>query len=196
MASNFDFLAQEWADFQVEAEQAEVHAITSPRVSAFYSRRTLELVVNWLYDNDNYLQLPYRENLSALLYEDTFRDNLAHGLFQQLVAIQRLGNQAVHNQAAIRAEESVSALRCLFNFMVWLSKYYSQQQVTTPNFDKDLIPDGQEQERSLEQLESLRQQLASIDQQRQEEADRLAQSESEIERLRQELAELKAANQQ
>ena len=59
MASNFDFLAKEWADFQTEAIQAESFAVTSPRASAFYSRRALELAVNWLYENDNYLDLPY-----------------------------------------------------------------------------------------------------------------------------------------
>ncbi|MDP7279978.1 MAG: DEAD/DEAH box helicase family protein, partial [Candidatus Poribacteria bacterium] len=122
--------------------------------------------------------------------------NLSNGLFQQLVAIQRLGNQAAHNQALIKTEEAVSALRCLFNFMAWLCKYYSHHQVPIPSFDKELIPDGKQQERSLEQLETLRQQLETSDQQRQEEVAKLAASESEIEALHQQVAELKAANQQ
>jgi len=196
MASNFDFLAKEWSDFQTEAEQAESFAVTSPRVSAFYGRRTLELTVNWLYQHDNYLCLPYKDNLSALLYEETFQDNLSQGLFQQLLVIQRLGNQAAHNQSMIKASESVSTLHCLFNFMSWFCKYYSQDQVPIPAFNKELIPDGKQQESSLEQLEDLRQQLADSDRQQEEEASKLADSEVKIQVLQQQVIELKEVNRQ
>ena len=69
--SNFAFLRAEWPALYQEAVQAERVAVADPRASCFYARRTLELAVAWLYEADGALQLPYRQDLAALIAEPT-----------------------------------------------------------------------------------------------------------------------------
>jgi type I restriction enzyme, R subunit len=71
--SNFTFLQAEWPDLHESAVKAEVLAYSDARSACFYARRALELAVHWLYKYDPALKLPYRENLSALIHEPTFR---------------------------------------------------------------------------------------------------------------------------
>jgi hypothetical protein len=54
--SNFAFLQSEWSTQYGAAIKAEEMATTDPRASCFYARRTLELVVNWLYTHDKTLK--------------------------------------------------------------------------------------------------------------------------------------------
>lgn len=44
-----------------------------PATACFYARRTLELAVSWAYKHDASLKLPYQDNLSALIYEPSFK---------------------------------------------------------------------------------------------------------------------------
>jgi type I restriction enzyme R subunit len=79
--SNFSFLKSEWPDLVESAAKVESLARTDARSCCFYARRTLELAIYWLYDHDSELKLPYDDNLSALIYEPTFRNNLTNDLF-------------------------------------------------------------------------------------------------------------------
>ena len=74
--SNFTFLTPNWPDFQATASEAEQNVNSAPRTSCFYTRRSLEIAVKWLYANDSYLKKPYSDNLAALIHEPTFRENL------------------------------------------------------------------------------------------------------------------------
>ena len=47
--SNFAFLQPDWPDLLMEARRAEAAAHAEPRTACFYTRRTLELAVAWLY---------------------------------------------------------------------------------------------------------------------------------------------------
>lgn len=47
--SNFAFLRAEWPGLHVEALKAEANVLADPRTSCFYARRTLELLVAWLF---------------------------------------------------------------------------------------------------------------------------------------------------
>jgi hypothetical protein len=50
--SNFVFLQAEFREIFEAAAQAEGYVRGDFRSACFYSRRTLELAVSWLYDND------------------------------------------------------------------------------------------------------------------------------------------------
>jgi len=76
MASNFDFLQTRFPTLFDYASHAKSLVYTAARASYFYARFTLEQGVYWLYVNDAYLQPPYDNNLSALIHEQTFKDNL------------------------------------------------------------------------------------------------------------------------
>ena len=58
--SNFGFLQAEWPELYDEAMRAERLAIADPRTSCFYTRRAVELALNWLYQADGTLHEPYR----------------------------------------------------------------------------------------------------------------------------------------
>lgn len=73
MSSQFTFLKSEFPEILEAARRAEETACSDPRAACFYARRALELAVNWAYEHDASLQLPYREDLSALIPEPTFR---------------------------------------------------------------------------------------------------------------------------
>ncbi len=70
--SNFDFLVTDWPALVAEARRAEAAAHADPRTACFYARRTLELVVAWLYQAEGgrggSLRMPYKADLSAFLF--------------------------------------------------------------------------------------------------------------------------------
>jgi hypothetical protein len=42
-----------------EALKVEQFALSDPRTACFYARRTIELLVEWVYDNDSQLERPF-----------------------------------------------------------------------------------------------------------------------------------------
>ena len=76
-SSNFSFLQDHWPALLAEAVRAEQAALTDPRTACFYSRRTLELAVVWLFQAEGgrggKLQMPYKPDLSAFLFEPSFK---------------------------------------------------------------------------------------------------------------------------
>lgn len=114
-ASNFHFLEPEWPELHAAAVRAEVLAHPDPRASCFYARRSLELVVAWLYRNDRALRLPYQDHLSALIHEPTFRQTVGQAVFTKTKIIKEIGNQAVHGARAIPAPDALRAVHELFH---------------------------------------------------------------------------------
>ena len=66
--SNFTFLKTDWPELYATAREAEQNVNSAPRTSCFYSRRSLERAVKWLYANDSYLKQPCADNLAALIH--------------------------------------------------------------------------------------------------------------------------------
>lgn len=129
MKSNFQFLQSEWTQFFTAAQEAESLALNVPRSSVFEARYTLEQVVNWLYNNDTYLVRPYRDNLASLIHEQTFKDNLAPGLFGRIRFIWETGNHAAHKaeeEKPIDSRLSIICLKHLHAFLSWFYKCYSE----------------------------------------------------------------------
>lgn len=139
--SNFAFLHPHWTGFLEDAREAERMAMRAPRTAAFYARRTLELGVRWVHDNDPEVRRPYDDNLKALIHASSFRNLLPHGLWDHIRYIWRLGNQAVHETRKITSQESVEGVRSLHNFLSWLATAYTEGGATVPGFDPALIPD-------------------------------------------------------
>src|SRR5437868_5010229 len=99
--SNFNFLKPEWPELNESAVKVESLARTDARSCCFYARRTLELAIHWLYENDAALKLPYDDNLSALIYEPSFKKNLPEEIFLKVKTIKEVGNLAVHSRKPI-----------------------------------------------------------------------------------------------
>ena len=139
--TNFAFLKPHWEPFLQDALEAERMAIRAPISTAFYARRSLEIGIKWVFDNDSKAVKPYEENLAAMLHEQTFRNLLPLGLFDHLKFVWKLGNRAAHESRKLTTQESLEALRSLHNFLAWLATAYTPGGITVPAFNPALIPD-------------------------------------------------------
>jgi type I restriction enzyme R subunit len=67
--------ASQWPELHVEAVRVEECALSDPRTACFYARRTIELLVEWVYDNDSQLRRHWGQGtLADLIYAPEFRD--------------------------------------------------------------------------------------------------------------------------
>ncbi len=173
---NFDFLngRQEFSLFAASAVEAEKVFATSPAMCVIGCRKALELAVKWVYTVDNGIQAPYKDNLSALIHEYTFKKQLPPLLFGKIKGIVAFGNMAVHTGKTVPPAFAVQSLKSLFEFIQWVDySYGSDYQVRT--FDAQRIPKTH----------------VSLDMQKiRAQESLLGEKDAEIERLRQQLAEL------
>lgn len=173
---NFDFLngRQEFFLFAASAVEAEKVFATSSAMCVIGCRKALELAVKWVYTVDNGIQAPYKDNLSALIHEYTFKKQLPPLLFGKIKGIVTFGNMAVHTGKIVPPAFAVQSLKSLFEFIQWVDySYGSDYQVRT--FDAQRIPKTHV---SLDMQKILAQESL------------LGEKDAEIERLRQQLAEL------
>ncbi|WP_115018845.1 DEAD/DEAH box helicase family protein [Synechococcus sp. UW140] len=196
--SQYGLIAKEWPELCKEAEQVEAFALNDPRTACFYARRTVELMVEWIYEYDSTLRRPYETNLSSLIHNYDFRELVGPKHFERIKYVKNLGNDAVHKNEPIKQAESVLAASEIFQVLRWLALTYGRnaQNIRGLRFDKTLLPKGgQVFEQTRQQLAALADQLAERDQQL-----RAAQAESsshqiELEHAKKELEALKAVNQ-
>lgn len=173
---NFDFLngRQEFSLFAASAVEAEKVFATSSAMCVIGCRKALELAVKWVYTVDNGIQAPYKDNLSALIHEYTFKKQLPPLLFGKIKGIVAFGNIAVHTSKIVPPAFAVQSLKSLFEFIQWVDySYGSDYQART--FDEQRIPKTHVplDMQKIRAQESL-----------------LGEKDAEIERLRQQLAEL------
>ncbi len=138
---NFDFLKPEWTEVHEAATAAEKSAQGDPRVSCFQSRRTLELLVTWMYEYDEELRLPYQSQLSALISEPTFKEIVGSAVFNKAKIVKDIGNRATHGREIITAGDSMYAIRELHHICYWLARTYSENGAPSQTtFNDSLVP--------------------------------------------------------
>ena len=116
--TNFEYLKAkpEFAAFADAAVDAEKSLSVSPKTCALSCRAAAEAAVKWLYDNDVNLKLPYKDNLSALIYNQSFIETVNSNIQESLRYVVKLGNLSAHTGKSIEYREAVLALRHLFAF--------------------------------------------------------------------------------
>jgi type I restriction enzyme R subunit len=197
MVSNFDFLQLEWPQLCAESQKAEALVVTDPRTACFYARRTLELMVTWLYKSESSLKLPYQDNLSALIHEPTFKATVGQKVFIKAKLIKDLGNLAAHSHKPLLPLDSMAAVRELFHICFWLSRTYgkSAKPADGLTFDPTVLPKTSPvPPQTLAQLQQLEAQLAEKDSKLSELLTGKAALDAELERLRAEIAAIKKQN--
>ncbi len=199
MSIHFQFLKAEWSKLYEAATKAESLVYPDPRTACFYSRRALELAVAWLFECDRSLSQPYKKDLSAFLFEPSFKVLVGPALHTKLDLIRKLGNLAVHSSKPIRTEDAIAALRELFHFCYWLGRNYGLRATDKPNpnatFNPDLLPKTSPVPAQTQaQLQAQAQQLAAKDAQLAQLGANNAALDAELQRLRAEIAQAKAAN--
>jgi type I restriction enzyme R subunit len=197
--SNFTFLKTEWSELHDSAAKVESLARTDARSCCFYARRTLELAVDWLYEHDSALKKPYDDNLSALIYEPTFKQNLPGELFLKVKTIKEVGNLAVHSRKPITERDALRATKELFHFLYWLARTYTRHsaaQYENIAWDEQKVPARQVtvSVKTLDQLSVLEEQLRERDREIAEKAKALADTDTQIALLREQIAAAKKQN--
>jgi len=199
--SSFAFLRATWPDLASEAMRAERNGVADPRAACFYARRCLELAVTWLYDADQTLQQPYRDDLSARLFEPTFRRLVGNDMQTKMDLIRRQGNSAVHKTRPVTSTDSLPVLGQLFQVLFWLARNYTRDPANLPSsrlqFDPALVPRPMSVEVRLQrqaELQERERRLAEQDQQLASAREQSATLEAELAELRREVAAAKAAN--
>lgn len=137
---NFEFLLEqeEYRDFSRASIEAEKSLTLSTVSAAIMTRRALELAVKWVYKVDPTINIPYRDNLASLVYNDDFQNVVGSELVNLLSYIIKLGNLAAHESRKIDKSKAVIALRNLFEFIQWVDYCYGDDYVER-KFDESLI---------------------------------------------------------
>jgi type I restriction enzyme R subunit len=199
--SQYSLIAYQWPELHAEAVRVEQCALSDPRTACFYARRTVELLVQWVYDNDSQLQRPFGYGtLADLISSWDFRE-IAGDQIRRFQVIKDLGNKAVHRADPIRTGDAVLAAGELFQVLRWLVLTYGRdpEQVRGQRFEPGRLPSkasaaAAQQSQTREQLEALAEQLAERDQQLRDQRLASIASQEEVERLRAEVTALRKAN--
>lgn len=218
--SNFTFLQADWPLLLAEARRAEQAALTDPRTACFYARRTLELAVGWLFQAEGgrggKLQMPYKPDLSAFLFEPSFKILVGPALHAKMDVIRKQGNNAVHSARPITVQDATAVLRELFQVAFWLARNYGRNMSARPDpalqFRVDWLPrpvdaaaeqaavqasvqtNTKATQAALQKLASLSDELAARDAALVNAQKKSAELDAEMAQLRAEIAATKAAN--
>ena len=193
--SNFAFLPEQLLELAQSASKAESHVLADPRSACFHARFTLEAILHWLYRHDSSLRMPYDRNLGALLHEPSLQNLLPEAVFQKARVIQKVGNQAVHDQRPVRESDALQIVKELHHICFWLVRTYvpnasrdgagwRDDRLSKPQSSAEVVP--------REALATLEQQLAQQNEEtlkQQQERDEL---DGELQTVREQLAALRA----
>ncbi|WP_074098000.1 DEAD/DEAH box helicase family protein [Clostridioides difficile] len=161
---NFDFLQKKknFNSFNTACLEVEKSILVSPSTCATITRRALELAVKWLYANDSDLVLPYQDNLSTLIHNNSFIELIDYDMLPLLKYIVKLGNLSVHTSANIERGEAILSLNNLHQFVSWIDYCYSDEY-TAEDFNEDLLLYGEEKRTRPDELKNLYERLSSKD---------------------------------
>lgn len=155
MASNFAFLKNipEYQLFANACIEAENVLSTSAAMSAVGSRKAFELAVKWVYSADSTMVMPYKDNLQALIHEESFRNAVNPSTWNKLRYIIKIGNLAVHTSKDISRNDAVLSLAVLFEFIEWIDYCYGSDYQER-RFNEKLIPQPAENVEQASQIKS------------------------------------------
>jgi len=196
----FGFLKPEWPDLHDAATRAEALARSDPRACLFYARRTLELMVAWLYKADARLSPPYDQSLGALIHEPSFRTTVGDAIFFKARLVKDQGNTAVHKPGPISPATAASTLGELFHLAFWLVRTYAAgpKPADTLAFQPEQLPPPVASlvKLSLKKLRELGEELRDKDEQLRQAQASHAVLGAANKRLQAEIASIIAANAQ
>ncbi|MEZ9999578.1 DEAD/DEAH box helicase family protein [Vibrio lentus] len=133
------------AEIQTRAKNAESNIKTDPRIAGFYARNALELMVETVFDIDNWLARPRHDaTLMSLIHDKDFKQNLETHLFPKLKLVIQVGNEAVHSKTTLPQRDALQAVKELHHVLYWFIRTYTpnldRNQFVVQPFDEALIP--------------------------------------------------------
>ncbi|MDR6686222.1 type I restriction enzyme R subunit [Arthrobacter sp. 1088] len=199
--SNFGFMLAEWPDLAQQARRAEQFARIDPRASVFYARYTVERLVEWLYKVEAALELPYKDDLNALLNEPAFKRLVGGAIGNKFTIIRKAGNNAVHNPVGPTVQGAELVLRELHHVCYWLARNYAKNGSQLPPslvFDAAVlapVPKSPVPQQSPEQLQKLQEELKAKDEALAKATAESADLNAQLIQLQAEIAQVKKQNQ-
>ncbi|HAS6151479.1 TPA: DEAD/DEAH box helicase [Vibrio vulnificus] len=132
-------------EIQTRAKNAERNIKTDPRIAGFYARNALELMVETVFDIDNWLTRPRHDaTLMSLIHDKGFKQNLTTNLFPKLKLVIKVGNEAVHSKTTLPQRDALQAVKELHHVLYWFIRTYNpdlnRNQFVVQPFDEALIP--------------------------------------------------------
>ncbi|MEF1168999.1 DEAD/DEAH box helicase family protein [Vibrio campbellii] len=132
-------------EIQTRAKNAESNIKTDPRIAGFYARNALELMVETVFDIDNWLTRPRHDvTLMSLIHDKGFKQNLTTNLFPKLKLVIKVGNEAVHSKTTLPQRDALQAVKELHHVLYWFIRTYTpdlnRSQFLVQPFDEALIP--------------------------------------------------------
>lgn len=128
---NFDFLRDTLPSIHQDCARAESYLVSDPRSACVYARRVAELTVGYIYVVAG-LPEPYQPDLAARIADPAFRNIVGQGIATKLTLIRKVGNRAVHDQAAVAPSAALQVLRELHHVVVWTSYHLSANPQAVP----------------------------------------------------------------
>lgn len=133
------------AEIQTRAKNAERNIKTDPRIAGFYARNALELMVETVFDIDNWLARPRHDvTLMSLIHDKGFKQNLTTNLFPKLKLVIKVGNEAVHSKTTLPQRDALQAVKELHHVLYWFIRTYTpnldRSKFVVQSFDEALIP--------------------------------------------------------
>ncbi|MEZ9710043.1 DEAD/DEAH box helicase family protein [Vibrio breoganii] len=133
------------AEIQTRAKNAESNIKTDPRIAGFYARNALELMVETVFDIDNWLTRPRHDaTLMSLIHDKGFKQNLTTNLFPKLKLVIKIGNEAVHSKTTLPQRDARQSVEELKHVLYWFVRTYTpdldRSQFVVQPFDESLIP--------------------------------------------------------
>ncbi|MFA0053242.1 DEAD/DEAH box helicase family protein [Vibrio echinoideorum] len=114
------------AEIQTRAKNAESNIKTDPRIAGFYARNALELMVETVFDIDNWLTRPRHDaTLMSLIHDKDFKQNLETHLFPKLKLVIQVGNEAVHSKTTLPQRDALQAVKELHHVLYWFIRTYT-----------------------------------------------------------------------
>ena len=197
MAGNMDWVERALPIAHEDAAQAEGYMSTDPRAAAFYARRCVERVVEFVYATHR-LEDPYKTDLSGLINGVAFTGLAGRPVVDKLNFLRKAGNNAVHKDSVLDARAALTILRELFHVLVWAAFHHGPHPEAVPTgaqFDHALAP--QKAAMSVEQLDAVIARLKKQDEDnarlREQNEQQAAAYEAEIQALREQIAAAQAA---
>lgn len=133
------------AEIQTRAKNAERNIKTDPRIAGFYTRNALELMVETVFDIDNWIARPRHDvTLMSLIHDKGFKQNLTTNLFPKLKLVIKVGNEAVHSKTTLPQRDALQAVKELHHVLYWFIRTYTpnleRSKFEVQSFDEALIP--------------------------------------------------------
>ncbi len=145
-----DVYTSRCAEIQTRAQNAESNIKADPRIAGFYARNALELMVETVFDIDNWLTRPRHDaTLMSLIHDKGFKQNLTTNLFPKLKLVIKVGNEAVHSKTTLPQRDALQAVKELHHVLYWFIRTYTptfangelnRNQFVVQPFDEAFIP--------------------------------------------------------